>query len=512
MGTPEIVVIGAGVGGIALAARLARQGARVTVFEKNDGPGGRCDRWVWEGHRFDTGPTLLLMPEIFAETYAELGERLEDHLALQRVNPTYLVYFEDGTVLQMTADLPTMRDQLEALEPGSFTAFLRYLADGHRFYQVARREFIGRNFRHWWEYFSPARLPLLMQLRALTTHYRDMGRYFRDPRLRAAFTFQDMYLGLSPFEAPATYALLAASELTQGVWFPQGGMYRVVESLVAIAEGHGVRFHYHTPVAAIEVDGDRATGIRLENGERVRADLVVANADLPYVYRCLLPPGPETEALARLRYTCSAITFYWGLREPLPTLWAHNVFLAGDYRGSFEQIFQRLQLPEVPSFYVHAPARLDPDAAPPGEDTVMVLVPTGHLLADGQAAEDLEAAVERSRTAVEEHLARFLGRPLGPLRKFERVYTPRTWQTRYHLERGSAFGLSHTFTQVGYMRPANRHLRYRNLYFVGASTHPGTGLPIVLLSARLTAQRIVEEWAAWFAARRHPVLTTSTAG
>jgi phytoene dehydrogenase-like protein len=142
----------------------------------------------------------------------------------------------------------------------------------------------------------------------------------------------------------------------------------------------------------------------------------------------------------------------------------------------------------------------------------MVLVPTGHLLADGQAAEDLEAAVERSRTAVEEHLARFLGRPLGPLRKFERVYTPRTWQTRYHLERGSAFGLSHTFTQVGYLRPANRHLRYRNLYFVGASTHPGTGLPIVLLSARLTAQRIVEEWAAWFAARRHPVLTTSTAG
>lgn len=502
MSIPEVIVIGAGVGGIAVAARLARAGARVTVFEKNETLGGRCGRLVWAGHRFDIGPTLLLMPEIFAETYAELGERLEDHLELLRVDPTYIVHFEDGTAIRMTTDLPVMRAQLEALEPGSFTSFLRYLADGHRFYEVARREFIGRNFRHWWEYFHPARLPLLLQLRALIPHYQDIGRYFQDPRLRAAFTFQDMYLGLSPFEAPATYALLASSELTQGVWFPRGGMYRIVESLAAIAEGYGVRFYRNTPVAAIEVEGDRALGVRLESGERLRADLVVANADLPYVYRHLLPPGPEAERVARMRYTCSAITFYWGMREPLLDLWVHNVFLSGDYRTSFERIFRDLRLPETPSFYVHAPARIDPEAAPPDGDSLMVLVPTGHLSANGDPSEDLEATVARARAAVEARLAGLLGRALGPLRAFEEVYTPRTWQMRYHLERGAAFGLSHAFSQVGYLRPANRHPRYRNLYFVGASTHPGTGLPIVLLSARLTAERIFEEWAPRFGALR----------
>lgn len=240
----------------------------------------------------------------------------------------------------------------------------------------------------------------------------------------------------------------------------------------------------------IEIDGHRAKGVILEGGERVEADLVVVNADLPYAYRRLLPPGPEARRMERYRYTCSAITFYWGLKAPLAPLSAHNLFFAGDYRASFERIFRDRTMPEEPGFYVHAPARLDPSATPLGRDTLMVLVPVGHL---DPAGPDWGAMVDRAREAVEGRLREALGVEIGPLRRFEVVYTPETWQRLYNLEKGAAFGLSHHFSQMGYLRPPNRHPRYPNLYFVGASTHPGTGLPMVLISARLVVQRLIEE-------------------
>ncbi len=488
----QVVIVGAGVGGLAAAARLARLGFSVRVFEKNSEPGGRCGRLLQEGHRFDTGPTLLLMPEVFAQAYADLGERMEDHLDLLRVDPTYQIFFPDGTRLRMTGDLVALREQLEALEPGGFSGFLRYLADGHRFYRLAMDRFITRNFRSAWEYFALPHLRLLLELRALSPHYRETGRYVRDPRLRMAMTFQDMYLGLSPFEAPATYAMLAATELIHGIWFPRGGMYRLVESLATIAQGYGARLELGVPVAQVEVAGDRAVGVRLEDGERVGADFVLINADLPYAYQRLLPPGPEAQRLDRYRYTCSAITFYWGVKGVLPALTTHNVFLASDYRASFERIFRDHDLPDEPSFYIHAPARVDPAAAPPGRDTLMALVPVGHLDPRQPPLDDL---VDRARSAIERRLKQELGIPLGALRAFEVVYTPEIWQRMYHLEKGAAFGLSHHFSQMGYLRPANRHPRYRNLYFVGASTHPGTGLPMVLISARLVVERLMAEHA-----------------
>lgn len=206
-----VLVIGAGLGGIATAARLARGGFQVTVLEKNSTPGGRCSRLIRNGHRFDTGPTLFLMPEVFAETYTALGARMEDHLDLRRIDPTYRVRFDDGVEIALSSDLTAMQQQLEAIEPGSVDGLLRYLVEGHTHYHLALERFVGRNFYSLLEYFGPQNLPLLFQLKALVKHYDNIGRYFHDPHLKAAFTFQNMSLGLSPCDAPATSTLSGKS-------------------------------------------------------------------------------------------------------------------------------------------------------------------------------------------------------------------------------------------------------------------------------------------------------------
>lgn len=494
MGTA--IVIGAGVAGIAAAARLARAGYQVTVVEKQPTPGGRLAVLERDGFRFDMGPSLFLMPPVFAETYAALGERLEDQLDLIRLDPTYRVHFHDGGSMDLTADLLQLRRRVEAIEPGSGTKLLQFVAEGSKHYYTSLSSFVGRNFYGWGQYFSPANLPLLFQLKALVKHYDNVARYFQDDRLRAAFTFQNMYLGLSPYDAPATFSLLQYTELGEGVWFPRGGMYRVAESLSAIAEGLGVRFRYGEPVERIDVEGNAAKGVTLAGGEHLAADVVVANADLPYVYDKLLPDDGTAAGLNRKKFTSSAIVFYWGVRgQPSPHLLHHNVFLVDDrYRESFESIFERHTLPDEPSFYIHAPVRSDPSLAPAGCDALMVLVPVGHM--DERREQDWEALKDRAREAVLARLATIGVTGLRERIVFEEAMEPLRYLSQYNLAKGAAFGLSHNFTQVGYMRPRNRHRRYGNLYFAGASTHPGTGLPIVLLSAKLTVERILKEQAA----------------
>lgn len=487
------LVIGAGVGGLASAAQLARAGYRVTVLEKNDHAGGRMDRIVQDGFYFDVGPTLFLMPQIYAETFAALGERMEDHLELERLVPNYRVHFHDGTTLDLTPDLQPMRQKLEDLKPGSFQPFLRFMAEGCRHFELALERFVGRNFYTFWDMFQPKNLPLLLQLRALQKHAARTWRFFHDPKLLAAFSFQNMYLGLSPYDAPATYSLLQYTELADGIWLPKGGMYRFVEAMTRIAEGLGVRLRYGAPVARINIEGNRATGVTLADGERLGADVIVANADLPYVYAQLLPDDGSAAKLARKRYTSSTLMFYWGIKgERSAALLHHNVFLSEQrYRASFERIFRDLTLPDEPSFYVRAATRTDPALAPADGDSLFILVPVGHINEDHP--QDYGPLWQRARAWV---LQRLAAAGLADLERrivFEARIGPYEWRERYNLAKGSAFGLSHNITQVGYLRPHNRHPRYGNLYFAGASTHPGTGVPIVLLSARLVVERILRE-------------------
>jgi len=489
---PTAIVIGAGIGGIATAARLAKNGYSVTVLEKNETPGGRSNQIVKDGHRFDIGPTLFLMPEVWEETFASLGENMEDHLDLRRIDPTYKVHFEDGLQIQLTSDIGKMQTQLDAVEPTAFTGFLAYLAEGAKHYKISLEKFVGRNFFSIFDYFSFKNLPLIFKLKALDKHYRNTGRFFKDERLKAAFTFQNMYLGLSPYDAPATYSLLQYTELAEGVWYPMGGMYAGIQALVRVAEKLGVKFICNAPVKKLETNGKKVFGAVLEDGRTFSADIFVGNADLPYIYKELLPDPVEAKKLDEKLYTCSTIMFYWGVDKQYPQIQHHNIFLGGDYKASFDQIFENHDLPESPSFYVHAPARTDPASAPEGQDTLYVLVPVGHL--DAASKQDWGERVRRARHTVFERLSKEMGIDnLQAHIKFEIVYQPKVWKERFNLEKGAAFGLSHNFWQVGYLRPQNRHKKYKNLYFAGASTHPGTGLPIVLLSAKLTTERILLE-------------------
>jgi phytoene desaturase len=487
----SVLVIGAGIGGITTAARLAQHGYQVTVTEKGERAGGRCDYLIKDGHHFDTGPTLFVMPQIFAQAFADLGERMEDHLDLRRVDPTYHVHFGDGSTLLLTSDLNAMQAQLEAIEPGSFGGFLRYLNEGHFHYKLAFPNLAERNLSRLSESCSLKNLLLFFRLRLLTKHYDNMGNYFNDRRLKAAFTFQDMYMSLSPYEAPAMYSLLQYTELANGMWFPMGGMYRIVEALTGIAARSGVQFVYNAPVEQININGQQATGVTLADGRQMQADIVVANADLPYVYRCLLPDDGMAKRLERKRYTCSTMMFYWGIDKQYPQFGPHNLFLADNYRQSLDRILKDLTLPDEPTFYMHTPARVDPSLAPKGQDTLVVVVPVGHI--NDAAPQDWAAIQKRARQLVLQRLAQIGANDLEKHIKFEVSYTPCDWLSRYNLVKGSTLGLGHNLMQMGYLRPRNRHARYRNLYFVGASTHPGSGLPAVLLSARFAAERVLQD-------------------
>jgi phytoene desaturase len=491
MKSKSVIVIGAGAGGIAAATHLAKRGLKVTVVEKNDSPGGRCDRVVRDGHIFDTGPTLLVMPLLYEAEFRSLGVSMREMLDLQRVDPTYHLVFDNGGQLALTSDMKSMQEQLEAIEPGSFQGLLRYLLEGRRHYDLGMSRLVNRGFRKASEFFALEDLPLLFQLKPLANHYRNMAAYFDDPRLKAAFTFQDVYMGLSPFEAPATFSLMPYTELAHGVWYPKGGMYRVVEALMDLAREAGVEFIFNAPVKQIVVNQTHARGVTLANGQSLDADIVLANADLPYVYQNLLPQDGMNKKLARKRFSCSVISFFWGMDKTCETLAPHTLFLADDYRENFERIIRDLSLPANPSLYLHAPARLDPAMSPPGEDTLIAIVPVGHLSENGE--QDWGAIRDEARQHVFRRLAALGVTDLESHIKFEMTYTPLSWRKRYNLVKGSTHGLSHTLTQLAYFRPHNRHARYHNLYFVGASTHPGTGLPTAMVSGRLSAERILDE-------------------
>eukprot|EP00127_Corallochytrium_limacisporum_P005052 Clim_evm7s198 gene=Clim_evmTU7s198 len=505
----KVIVIGAGIGGLGAAGRLAREGFDVIVVEKNDHAGGRCDQINWKGFKFDIGPSIVLVPSAYEDTYNALGESITDHLDMRRIDPSYGVHFSDGDSINLTANTVAMQNQLERIEPGSYLNFLKLLAEGRVNMHGVLRGVAYRNFRSLLEYFDIRQIPLLFQVKAPFFHHWNISRYFKNPKLRAAFTFQDMYVGLSPFNAPATFSLLQYTEFCDGVWYPMGGLYQVILTLEKIVrEKLHVPIRYSSPVAKIDIDEktQKATGVVLQNGEKLEADVVVANANLPYVYCRLLPDQHEADRLDKMSYTSSSITFCWSLKKEYKQLGHHNMFVASEaYRESFDQIFNDLTLPDAPSFYVNVPNRTDSSMAPAGQDAWVVLVPVGHL-AQGdwgdeskqgrhKIEQNWDEMIKRAREVVIKRLSQpDIGiTDLKDNLLHEEIVAPQDWADRYNTWKGTAFGLSHNFLQVGYLRPHNRHDTYSNLYFTGCSTHPGSGLPNVLMSSRLTTERVLED-------------------
>lgn len=472
------------------------------------------------------GPSLYLMPEIFAAAFEFLDEKVEDHLTLHRCDPAYWIHFSDGRSLALSSNLTQMGEMLEKFERpfgnedplGSFLAFLKEAGEN---YEESIKHVLTKDWSAWWSFFRPELYPMLWKtgaLRIYDTLYHRASTYFKSDPVRRAMTFSAMYMGMSPFDAPATYSLLQYAEYAKGIWYPIGGFYKVVEAFETIAKKkYGVDFKYGQDVKRIVTQGSRTTGIELANGEQIEADVVVSNADLVWTYNNLLPPSSYAGTLAKKDQTCSSISFYWGMSEVIPELGGHNIFLADAYRESFDDIFIRGDLPQEPSFYVNVPSRLDPTAAPSGKDTIVILVPCGPLPQQGKPGqergpktrEEFEQVTQRARRQVIETLQKRLKRPdFGSLIEREVINDPFDWKEKFGLWRGSILGLSHTIPQVLWFRPSPQHAKYSNLFFVGASTQPGTGVPVVIAGSGVVAEKVdkylrgkSEGWLSWEALR-----------
>jgi phytoene desaturase len=488
----KAVIIGAGVGGLATANFLAKNGYQVEIFEKNGNAGGRCGQIIQDGHRFDLGATILLMPSIYRKVLSELGIDLEKDLETTPLDPVYKLYFGDCTDFTFTPNEEKMKTQLEAIEPGSSSRYQDYVKEGYGFFNLAINDLLGRNFDHLWQFINLKNVGLLLKLKTYVKHTTYIKKFFSNQRLQMAFTFQNIYVGQSPYEAPAFFSMLPGAEITEGALFPKGGMHRIVESLLDLSAKQNVAIHYKKPVDRIITNGEKVDGVLLTDGTIISADLVVGNADLPYIYSNLLPKNRKADRLKNRKYSCSAIVFHWGINKVYSQLEHHSIFLNEPYRQGLDAIFKHKSLADNPSFYVHAPVRSDKSAAPENHDTLSVIVPVAHL--DKRAGQDWKQLKQKARDAVIRRLIEAGLTDIEEHIKFEICYLPKTWENSCNVTNGSVFGsLAHNIFQMGYFRPHNRHRKFKNLYFAGGSTHPGNGIPLVLLSAKLTTDRILKE-------------------
>ncbi|HET7600055.1 MAG TPA: phytoene desaturase family protein [Gemmatimonadales bacterium] len=488
------IVVGAGIGGLATAIRLARHGIEVTLLERHDAPGGRAGVWRSEEFTFDTGPSLVMMTECWHRLFRDAGRRLEDYLTLVQLDPCYRIHFPDGTTHDRCSDVERLAESFEAIEPGSAPRLGGFLAASGRMYADGLA-FIGRNLYRPADMLRGSGLGMLGRHGALGDLRRLVGRYFKDERLRQSLSFQTLYLGLSPYEALAVYSLLPYVEIAGGIHYPMGGMHRLAAALERLATELGVRVRYGAEVARIEHRGDAATGVLLAGGERFAGDIVVSNADLPYTYARLL--GEPYRGIERKRFSCSVVLLCLGVGRTYPHLLHHNFVVGRDLRAACEDLFVHHRMPEDPPLYVVATTRTDPGQAPPGCENVFALVLAPSQPRDRSRWIDWSIAGPRVEARALERMETTLG--MTDLRRHivtRSLVTPQTFLERYGNLRGEAFGLAHNLRQIGWFRPHNRHRRLRNLYFVGQSTHPGCGLPMVLISAECVVERALDDWGA----------------
>lgn len=487
------VVIGAGIGGMCTAARLAKLGYSVTVLEKETQVGGRANRMTQDGFTFDTGPTLLMMTEVLEETFGFCGKKLTDYLTLHQLEPNYRVIFGDHSQIEVSSNLPRFTAELSRIDAQAPEQFYRYFSDIAEFYRIARRNFIDRNFNKITDFISPRHGYKLWRKRGLTKLWDFTGRYFSDERLRQLFSFQSMYLGVSPYEAPAIYSTVSYMETGLGIWYPKGGMYSLSLALQKLCKDLGVTIKTSSPVKEILVENKTAIGVRL-NKSVVRADIVIANADLVYTYKNLidsnLRPHMPNQKLVSFRQASSALLFYFGIDHDLPELLHHNVILSRKFKQNLDEIFHQKVMPSDPSFYVYVPTKTDSSLAPKGKQVVYVLVPVPNL----EAKVDWDKAKQKIKAQVTKRFQKEFKIDLTKHIVTEASFSPQDFEDKYNLFDGSAFGLSHTFFQTGYFRPPNFSRDITNLYFVGASTYPGGGIPMVTLSAKLVVERIQNEF------------------
>ncbi|MGV1004310.1 MAG: phytoene desaturase family protein [Candidatus Nanopelagicales bacterium] len=483
--TDHVVIVGAGLAGLSAAMRLAGAGRRVTVLERESVPGGRAGRLevpTADGtYRFDTGPTVLTMPNLIADCFDCLGEELADWLTLDPIDPLYRAFYADGSVLNVRSDIPAMAAEIERVIGADEAAgFLRYVDFVSKLYKYEMREFIDRNID------SPADLltPDLLRLVKLGGFRRlapKVRQFLKDERTEWVYSFQAMYAGLSPFDALAIYAVIAYMDSVAGVFFPRGGMHAVPAAMAAAAAKHGVEFRYDTEVTRVETRGARAVAVHTAAGERIAADAVVLNPDLPVAYRDLL--GEQPWGVRRLKYSPSCFLLLAGSSASYPHTAHHNIHFGKSWEGVFAELIDEGRLMSDPALLVTNPTHSYPTLAPPGKQSYYVLFPTPNLAAP------IDWRTEKARY-LDEVLATLEDRGyagFGDAMEVSDVTTPLDWAER-GMAMGAPFAAAHSFLQTGPFRPGNLH--GENIVFAGSGTQPGVGVPMVLISGRLAAERI----------------------
>jgi phytoene desaturase len=481
--TDRVVIVGAGIGGLSTALRLAGAGRAVTVLERELVPGGRAGVLDIDGYRFDTGPTVLTMPNLLADALGCVDENLDDWLDLRRLEPAYRAAFADGSSLDVIADVEAMAAQIhDVCGQAEAAGYRRFVDFARRLYDLEINAFIDRNLDSPRDLITPslARLVALGGLRRLAP---KVASYLKDERLQRIFTFQSMYAGLSPYDALAIYAVIAFMDCVAGVWFPVGGIHAVPRALAAAAEKHGVDLRYGVEVTQVEMSGQRAVAVHTLDGDRIPADVVVLNPDLPVAWRELLPTAAPRR-LSRLSYSPSCVLMLAGSTMPNGDQAHHTIHFGTAWRSTFRELVRDKTLLTDPSLLVSTPTVSDPSLAPPGRSSRCVLVPTPNLDADI----DWDTIGPRYRDEIVARLDQLGYAGFGDSIEVETITTPADWARR-GMERGAPFAAAHSFFQTGPFRPAN--LAFDNVVFVGSGTQPGVGIPMVLISGRLAAERIV---------------------
>lgn len=481
----KVVVVGAGLAGLSAAMRLAGAGREVTVLEQESVPGGRAGRLsipsAGGNYEFDTGPTVLTMPDLIADAFDSVGEDMNDWLTLEPVAPLYRAFYPDGSVLNVHADVDEMADEIDTvIGPAEAAGYRRYVDFVSQLYRYEMKDFIDRNIDSPLDLVTPdlARLVAIGGFRKLAPKVRE---FLKDPRTERVYSFQAMYAGLSPYDALAIYAVIAYMDSVAGVFFPKGGMHAVPVAMAGAAEKHGVTFQYDTTVTRVETQGNRAVAVHTADGERIPADVVVLNPDLPVAYRDLL--GKTPWSVERLQYSPSCFLLLAGSNANYSKIAHHNIHFGKSWRGVFDELIDQRRLMSDPSLLVTNPTKSDPSLAPDGKQIYYVLFPTPNLDADI----DWRVQGPRYRDEVVRVLEErgYVG--FGDALEVEDITTPLDWAER-GMERGAPFAAAHSFTQTGPFRPGN--IWGENVVFTGSGTQPGVGVPMVLVSGRLAAERV----------------------
>ena len=498
----HVVVIGAGPGGLTAAVLLAKAGVRVTVLERLPHLGGRTSTFTREGFTFDHGPTFFHYPQVLDRILRSAGYDLWRELDLIRLDPHYRLVFGNGGEILATSNLRKMQSAVARLNTRDASRVSDFIVDNRKKLDCFR-PFLESPFHTWRDTFRLNVLGLLPTLKPWRSLDSELSRYFMDPRVRLAFSFQSKYLGMSPFECPSLFTILSFLEYEYGIYHPRGGCGSVTASLGRIAKDLGATIRLQEPVTEILFEGRKAVGVKTAAGT-YKADAVVVNADFARAMTRLVPDRFRRRwsdgKLAKKSMSCSAFMMYLGLRGRYEDLSHHTIYISKDYAGNMRDIGRTHTLSADPSYYVQNACVTDPSLAPPGKSTLYILVPVTHR----SQHVDWERERARYRELIFNKVAEIGGRDVRSRIEFERTITPDDWDSGFELHKGSVFGLAHTWSQMLHLRPPNRFDEVDGMYLVGGSTHPGSGLPVIFESARISSRLVLEDLGVAAGASEHP--------